>query len=74
MGNSNSSTAKKGLSTWQVITSILASFIGVQKEHKRERDFKHGKPMQFIIAGIVLTIVWYLAIYLVVRIVLKFFA
>lgn len=70
--NNTTDTTDKGLSLWQVIVSILASFIGVQKEKNRSRDFKQGKPIQFIIAGILLTIVWYLAIYLIVVVVLKF--
>jgi hypothetical protein len=65
-------SSEKGLTTWQVMVSILAGFFGVQKEKTRNRDFTRGKPSQFIIVGIVLTAVWYLAIYLVVKIVLHF--
>ena len=62
---------EKSLSTWQVAVSILASFIGVQKEKTLDRDFSRGKPMQFIIIGVALTVIWYLAIYFVVQLVLK---
>ena len=54
-----------------VFISILASFIGVQKSKNQQRDFSRGRPMQFIIVGMVLTVVWYVAIYLIVKLVLK---
>jgi hypothetical protein len=59
------------LTVLQIIGSILASFYGVQSSKNRKRDFQSGKAKQFIIAGVVMTAVWYLAIYLVVSIVLK---
>jgi hypothetical protein len=54
----------------QVIGSILASFYGVQSAKSRKRDFQHGKARTFITVGILMTAVWYLAIYLVVTLVL----
>lgn len=58
-------------SFWQVIASVLASFIGVQSHRNRERDFKHGNVLHFIIAGIVLTVLFVLLIYTVVQLVLS---
>ena len=58
------------LTVFQVIGSILASFFGVQSSKKRQRDFQSGKAKQFIIAGVVMTGVWYFAIYFVVSVVL----
>ncbi len=40
---------------WQVTKSVLAAAFGVQSSANRERDFKHGKPGQFIFIGIVFT-------------------
>ena len=54
----------------QVIGSILASFYGVQSAKSRKRDFQHGKAKTFLIVGVLMTAVWYLAIYLVVTLVL----
>ena len=54
-----------------VIKSVLASFFGVQSEKNRARDFTHGKPAHFIIIGIVLTLVFVLVIWGVVKIVLS---
>jgi len=59
-------------STWQVLKSVLASFFGVQNEETRQRDFKHGKPAQFIIVGLVLTVLFIVMVYAVVQVVLYF--
>jgi hypothetical protein len=61
----------KPVTWWQVIGSTLAAAIGVQKRANRERDFSRGKPMQFIIAGIVFTALFVLIVALVVRVVLS---
>lgn len=54
----------------QVIASVLASFIGVQSSKNRERDFKHGKFSHFVIVGLVMTVLFVLVLYGVVRLVL----
>jgi hypothetical protein len=61
---------QKGLSTWQVFKSIMMSFFGVQKEEIRERDFTQGKPSQFIVIGLLITIGSIVALYLLVQLVL----
>ena len=55
----------------QVILSVLASFIGVQSDKNRERDFTQGKPVHFIIAGLILTAVFILVVWGVVKLVLS---
>ena len=55
----------------QVFGSILASFFGVQSSKNRKRDFQSGKAKQFIAAGIIMTGIWYLTIYLIVTVVLQ---
>ena len=55
----------------QVIGSVLAAFFGVQNSKNRERDFKHGNHRQFIITGIVLTVIFILTVYGLVQWVLK---
>ncbi len=59
-------------STWQVLKSVLASFFGVQNEETRKRDFTYGKPSQFIVIGLVITLFFIVALYLLVKIVLYF--
>lgn len=58
------------LSLPQVFGSILASFYGVQSSKNRRRDFQRGKASQFIVAGIIMTGVWYFTIYMIVSLVL----
>jgi len=58
------------VSIMQVIGSILASFYGVQSSKNRKRDFQSGKARTFIAVGVLMTALWYLAIYLVVTLVL----
>ncbi len=59
-------------STWQVLKSVLASFFGVQKEETRQRDFTHGKPSQFIMIGLILTVMFIVMVWLIVQVVLYF--
>lgn len=58
--------------TWQVFKSVLASFFGVQNEETRQRDFTYGKPSQFIIIGLILTLGFIAIVYIAVRIALYF--
>ena len=59
-------------STWEVFKSVMASFFGVQKEKTRQRDFTYGKPSQFIIIGLVLTVAFIVVIYYLVKLILYF--
>ena len=58
-------------SFWQAIKSVLAAFLGVQSDKNRELDFKHGKPAHFIIAGLLLTLLFILVVWGVVKLVLN---
>lgn len=55
---------KHGL--WAVVKSALAAFVGVQSSENRQRDFEHGNPLAFIIAGVIGTIVFIVTVALVV--------
>lgn len=44
---------KKQPSLLDVTRSVMWAFIGVQKSKNHERDFKHGKPSQYIIIGLI---------------------
>ena len=48
----------------------MAAAFGVQSNKNRERDFSQGKPVHFIIAGIILTICFVCVIILLVKIML----
>ena len=50
--------------------SVIAAAFGVQSSRNRERDFKQGKFAHFAVAGAVFTLVFLLALYGIVRVVL----
>ena len=61
---------KGGVGIWEVCKSTLMSFFGVQKESVRQRDFEKGKPLHFIIAGVVFTLMFIAILYGMVKLVL----
>lgn len=56
---------------WQVICSVIAAAFGVQSRRNRERDFSHGDPLTFIIAGLVFTALFVLTLVGIVYLVLQ---
>jgi len=50
----------------QVIKSVLAAFIGVQSEANRKKDFENGSLSTYVIAGIIFTVLFIVAIIIVV--------
>lgn len=59
------------LSIFQVLGSVISSFIGVQGNATRERDFTHGRARDFIVAGVFLTLVFVLVVWGVVQLVMQ---
>jgi hypothetical protein len=59
------------LTFWQIAGSTLAAAFGVQNRANRERDFTRGKPLHFIIAGVVFTALFVLTVAFVVQLVLR---
>lgn len=55
---------------WDVVKSVLAAFFGVQSGRNRERDFRYGKPIHFILVGLLATLLFVLTVYGVVRLIL----
>ena len=53
-----------------VVKSVIASFFGVQSDKNRKRDFQHGNPMQFILVGLVLTVLFIVVMIVIVKIIL----
>ena len=62
---------EKKLGILQVFGSVIASFVGVQSNEKRERDFSQGRARDFIVVGIVLTLVFIFAVWGVVQLVMS---
>jgi len=46
----------------QVFKSVLAAFIGVQSEVNRKKDFEHGSLSTYVIAGLIFTVLFVVAI------------
>ena len=53
-----------------VLWSVIASMFGVQSTRRREADFTHGKPIHYILVGLLVTVVFILTIWGVVKLVL----
>jgi hypothetical protein len=53
-----------------VMFSVLAAFFGVQSNATRERDFEHGRPIHFILMGLMLTVIFLLLVWGLVKLVL----
>lgn len=53
-----------------VVKSVLASFFGVQSDKNRERDFQQGNPAQFILVGLVLTVLFIVGMIFIVKLIL----
>lgn len=72
--NSKLKEEKCQVSTFQVMMSVFASMIGVQKSEALKRDFECGKPGQFVVVGLVMTMAFILAVYGLVQIAFWYFA
>ena len=61
------SEENKGTGFWSVVQSVMAAGIGVQSRANKERDFKHGKPLHFIVGGLVGTVLFVIFVWLLVQ-------
>ena len=71
MDKNNLNTSREKINFFSVLQSTVAAALGVQSEKNRQRDFSHGKASTFIIAGIIFLVVFVVAVYSVVQIVLS---
>lgn len=55
---------------WRVVLSVIQASFGVQNPHNRERDFKQGRVLPFVVAALLFTAVFVLSLMLVVKLVL----
>lgn len=63
---------ERPLGFFQILTSVLASFFGVQNDRTRERDFTRGRARDFIFIGILLTVGFILSVWGLVMLVMTF--
>jgi uncharacterized membrane protein YidH (DUF202 family) len=59
-------------STWKIALSTLAAAFGVQNRQNHENDFEQQSPLPYIIAGVVFTALFVLALVAIVKIVLRY--
>lgn len=52
---------------WRILLSVIQASFGVQSSRNRERDFTQGKLLPFIIAALLFTAVFVLAVMLAVK-------
>lgn len=60
----------KPLSLREVVGSIMAALLGVQSSRNYARDFSRGTAGQYIVVGVIATILLVLLIYLAVKMIL----
>lgn len=53
----------------EVVLSVFAAALGVQNSKNRERDFTHGSPIVFIVAGLIFTLIFVVTIVTIVHLV-----
>lgn len=61
---------QKEPSLLDVAKSVMWAFLGVQKSKNYERDFKYGKPSQYIIIGLLGVSIFIFILVMVVQLVL----
>lgn len=71
MASEKSGGTSSGPSLGRVFGSVLASLFGVQSGRNRERDFTQGRPWVYVVVGLVVTVVFVLSVWFVVKMVLK---
>ncbi|MFS2157168.1 DUF2970 domain-containing protein [Pseudomonas sp. Pseusp122] len=57
---------------WQMLHSVLAAAFGVQSSKNRSRDFSQGKPAQFVMMGVLFTILFAAMLLGVVQLIVHF--
>ena len=62
-----SEESRKKPGFFQLVLSILAGAIGVQSNRNRERDFQDGDIKKFLAGGLIFTILFILALMMIVN-------
>lgn len=55
---------------WRVVLSVIQASFGVQNPENRERDFKQGSLLPFVVAAVLFTVGFVLVLLVVVNLVL----
>ena len=62
---------KQNPSLKQVFKAVAGALIGVQSEQQRQQDFNSSSPIPYIVAGIIVTVLFVVTLLLIVRTVLS---
>ena len=71
MSGSDNSQRPQRQSLVRVVSSVFASMFGVQSSRKHEEDFVHGKASTYIAVGLVATVLFVLAVWGIVQLVVR---
>jgi hypothetical protein len=55
---------------WRVVLSVIQASFGVQTHENRERDFKQGSWLPYVVAAVLFTAVFVVSLVFVVKLVL----
>jgi len=69
--SNNEKLSNKEPTLWDVVKSVMAAMLGVQKSKNHQRDFQYGKPSQYIIVGLIAVAIFIGIIVTVVKIVMS---
>lgn len=62
---------EKKVTAWTIFVSALSGLLGVQKKKNLERDFQSGKFWHFFIAGGIVTLLFMIAVWGAVQLLLS---
>lgn len=75
MSDNNNTTEqppkREGTGIVAVAMSVMAAAFGVQSRKNRERDFQKGKPLHFIVGGLIGTLVFIVFVIVLVKLTLN---
>ncbi len=71
MSQSEKTPPGRRQSLLSVFGSVFASMFGVQSSKKHEEDFGHGKASTYIAVGLIATVLFVLAVWGVVQLVVR---
>jgi hypothetical protein len=66
----NSESKKDSIPFWRVVLSVIQASFGVQSKDNRERDFKQGNMLPFVVAAVLFTVAFVAVLMIVVAVVL----
>ncbi len=65
-----SESKKDSIPFWRVVLSVIQASFGVQNKDNRERDFKQGHVLPFVVAAALFTVAFVVVLLIVVSVVL----